>query len=142
MHCYEAEAMIAATPETVWKVLTDAAAYPSWNAAVDRIEGTIEPGATVTVYTTADPQHAFPVKVTTFEPPAEMVWSGGMPLGLFKGVRTFTVEAHDNGMTKFHMREEYTGPMLGVIWKQMPDLAPSFDEFVQSVKAKAESGSH
>jgi hypothetical protein len=40
--------------------------------------------------------------------------------------------------TLFHMREEYTGPMLGMIWKQMPDLEPSFDEFAQSLKTRVE----
>ena len=38
-----------------------------------------------------------------------MTWSGGMPLGLFKGVRTFTLEPADGGATRFSMREEYTG---------------------------------
>jgi hypothetical protein len=142
MHCYETEIDIAATPDTVWAILTDAGAYASWNSAVDRIEGTIEPGATVTVYTSADPEHAYPVKVSTFEAPRKLVWGGGMPLGLFKGVRTFDLEpGEDSTVTKFKMREEYTGPMLGMIWKQMPDLGPAFEEFARSLKTRAEHGS-
>jgi hypothetical protein len=43
-----------------------------------------------------------------------MVWSRGMPLGLFKGVRTFTLAA-DGAATRFTMREEYTGPLLPMI---------------------------
>jgi hypothetical protein len=35
------------------------------------------------------------------------------------------------------MREEYTGPMLGMIWKSIPDLGPAFQEFAVSLK-KAE----
>ena len=52
-----------------------------------------------------------------------------MPLGLFRGVRTFTLAPEANGTTRFHMREEYTGPMLPLIWRSMPDLGPSFEQF-------------
>jgi hypothetical protein len=68
-----------------------------------------------------------------------MEWSGGMPLGLFKGVRTFTLSAEDGG-TRFTMREEYTGPLLPLIWRSMPDLGPSFEQFARGLKAKAEAG--
>ena len=61
-----------------------------------------------------------------------------MPLGLFKGVRTFSLEPQDGGGTRFHMREEYTGPLLPVIWRTMPDLGPSFQQFARGLKARAE----
>jgi hypothetical protein len=51
-----------------------------------------------------------------------MVWSRGMPLGLFKGVRTFTLAA-DGAATRFTMREEYTGPLLPMIWRSSPTWA-------------------
>jgi hypothetical protein len=67
-----------------------------------------------------------------------MGWAGGMPLGLFKGVRTFTLSPQGTGTTKFTMREEYTGPLLPLIWKSMPDLGPSFEKFAKGLKAEAE----
>jgi len=67
-----------------------------------------------------------------------MVWSGGMPLGLFQGVRTYTLTKLGNGETRFDMRKEYSGPMLGMIWKSIPDLGPAFQEFAQSLKRAAE----
>lgn len=137
MKHYESSATIAAPPEAVWPILTDAPAYPSWNPAVLELEGTIAPGEKIKVKSTADPKRAFPVKVTEFEEPTRMVWSGGMPLGLFRGVRTFELSARDGG-TEFRMREEYSGPMLPLIWRSMPDLQPSFDEFAAAVKSRAE----
>ena len=68
-----------------------------------------------------------------------MVFSGGMPLGLFKGVRTYTLEPDGSGATRFHMREEYTGPLLGMMWGSIPDLGPSFQQFADGLKARAES---
>ena len=61
-----------------------------------------------------------------------------MPLGLFKGVRTFELSPAGAGATRFHMREEYTGPLLALIWRTMPDLGPSFEQFARGLKAKAE----
>jgi hypothetical protein len=88
----------------------------------------------------ANPKRAFPVKVTEFAPAERMVWSGGMPLGLFKGVRTFTL-APEDGATRFAMREEYTGSMLPLVWRSMPDLQPSFEQFAAGLKARAERAS-
>jgi hypothetical protein len=76
--------------------------------------------------------------VTEFTPGARMTWSGGMPLGLFKGVRTFTLAPGSDGATRFTMREEYTGPLLPLIWRSMPDLGPSFRQFADGLKARAE----
>jgi hypothetical protein len=68
-----------------------------------------------------------------------MAWTGGMPLGLMKGVRTFSLTP-ENGVTRFTLREEFTGPMLPLIWRSMPDMQASFDKFVTGLKARAERG--
>ena len=138
MKSYDATATIAAPPETIWSILTDAPAYEQWDSGVRNVEGRIAPGEKIKVVSEANPGRAFPVKVTGFEPGRSMVWSGGMPLGLFKGVRTFTLTP-ENGATRFEMREEYTGPLLPMIWRSMPDLGPSFAQFARGLKARAEA---
>ena len=37
-----------------------------------------------------------------------------------------------------HMREEYTGPLLPMVWRTMPDLGPSFAQFARGLKARVE----
>lgn len=138
MKYFEADSTINASPDKVWSVLTDGARFPEWDSGIDRVEGRIAPGATIKLYVKVNPGRAFPLKVTQFAPPRQMVFSGGMPLGLFNGVRTYTLEPSE-GATRFHMREEYTGPLLGVIWKSIPDLAPSFQQFARGLKARSES---
>jgi hypothetical protein len=61
-----------------------------------------------------------------------------MPLGLFRGVRTFTLAPRPGGGTDFRMREEYRGPLLPLIWRSMPDLGPSFEQFARGLKRRAE----
>lgn len=138
MKFYAASAVIDAAPDTVWQILTNAPGYQEWDSGIERVEGRIAPGQKITVYPTAGTGRAFPVKVTEFAPTRRMVWTGGMPLGLFKGVRTFTLSPR-GGLTGFEMREEYTGVLLPLIWRSMPDLQPSFDRFVNGLKIDAEN---
>jgi hypothetical protein len=140
MRYYEATSVIDASPEAVWAVLSDGAAWPAWDSGVDAVEGKIGPAETIKIRSKAAPGRAFPVTVTRFEPPAHLRFSGGMPLGLFRGVRTYEVSPGANGHATFRMREEYTGPLLPLIWRSMPDLGPSFEQFARGLKQRVESG--
>jgi hypothetical protein len=140
MRAYEATATIDAAPEAVWKILLDGQSYTSWDSGVVALEGEIALGERLKVTSEANPGRAFPVRVTEVVPARSMRWSGGMPLGLFRGERTFTLIQGESGETDFKLREEYTGPLLGVIWRSMPDLGPSFEKFAQGLKQRAEAG--
>jgi hypothetical protein len=137
MHAFEASADIHAPADRVWDLLTDGPAYPSWDSGVTRVEGRIADGERITVHSEISPR-AFPVRVAV-RPPDEMTWTGGMPLGLFRGVRTFRV-TQDAEITRVTMREEYGGLMEGLMWRSIPDLQPSFERFVNGLKARAEAG--
>ncbi len=135
---FSTTATIAATPDAVWALLTDAPGYPTWNPTVERVDGAIVPGGRITVRARVSPGRAFPVKVTTFDPPARVVWTGGMPLGLFRGVRTFTLTP-DDGSVRFSMEEVYSGPLTPLIGRTIPDLQPAFDAFAVALKERAEA---
>lgn len=139
MKSYDASSTIGASPDAIWAILTDAPGYTAWDSGVERVEGRIASGETITVYSKVSPGRAFPVKVAEFVAGRKMVWSGGMPLGLFKGVRTFTLTPEANGMTRFTVREEYTGLLLPLIWRTMPDLGPSFQQFASGLKRRLEN---
>lgn len=139
MKAFFVTASIRATPERIWALLTDATEYTRWNNTVEKVDGKIALGERVTVHPKINPGRAFPVKVSAFEPPQHMVWVGGMPLGLFRGERTFTLKPGLNGETEFSMREEYTGLMAPLICRSIPDLQPAFDEFANDLKRTAEA---
>lgn len=136
---YESSASINATPDQIWDILTDAPGLSQWDSGV-RVEGTIAPGNKIKLYSDASPGRAFGLTVTEFEPGRKMVLEGGMPFGLFTGVRTYSLTPASGG-TDFSMREEYSGPLLGMMAKQMPNLQPSFDQFAAGLKAQAEGAS-
>ena len=138
MEFYDVTKDISAKPETVWAILTDASGYTGWDSGVERVEGRIGLGNKIKVYSKINPGRAFPVKVTELATNSKMTWTGGMPLGLFKGVRTFTLMPGSDGGTRFHMREEFTGPLLSMIWRSMPDLTASFEQFAKGLKDRSE----
>ena len=61
-----------------------------------------------------------------------------MPLGLFKGQRTYSVTSEGDGTVTFAMREVFSGLLAPLITKSIPDLQPSFDEFAANLKTRSE----
>ncbi|MDH3194154.1 MAG: SRPBCC domain-containing protein [Acidimicrobiia bacterium] len=134
---YHVSRKIAAPPQAVWDLLSDTSTYADWNPAVVSISGTIAEGNTVSIVSIVNPKRTFKLNVTAVEPPRRMVWSDGMPFGLFKGERTYLVEP-DGAGSVFSMTELYTGPLAGLITKTIPDMTDSFDKFADGLKAAAE----
>jgi hypothetical protein len=128
---------IEAPPQVVWDLLTDPSSYQEWNPAVLSIEGAMSPGGTIRLVSIASPERTFSLTVTSMRAPARMVWSDGMPLGLFRGVRTYRLDPAGSG-TAFSMTEEFSGPLAGLITKAIPDLTESFNQFADGLKAAAE----
>ena len=140
MKTFSTSVVINASPQSIWEILTDSSKWTQWNTTIDKIEGKIAPGEKITVYAKASPGRAFPLKVTEFVPGERMVWTGGMPLGLFRGERTFTLAQHAAGGVEFTMQEVFSGLMSPLIARSIPDLQPSFDEFAAGLKQQAEAG--
>jgi hypothetical protein len=136
---YSATTTIEASPETIWAILTNAAGYPEWDPGVDRVEGRIALGEKITAYTKLSPGRAFPLTVAEFVPGRKMVWSSGMPLGLFKGERTFTLAPQSNSATEFTLHEVFSGPLLPVFGRSIPDMTSTFEQFAAGLKSRAES---
>jgi uncharacterized protein YndB with AHSA1/START domain len=128
---------IQAPPEAVWRRLTDAEGFSTWNSTVERIDGPIELGRRLAIRVPAAPGRAFRPKVVEFEPPRRMTWRDGA-LPMFRGTRTFTVEPEGVSASRFTMREEFRGVMLPVIARSLPDFAPIFDRYADDLKAACE----
>lgn len=140
MRINAAEIEIAAPQEKVWAIVADTPGYPDVDPTCIRVEGPkAAEGTRLKVYSTFSPKRAFPVRVTAYAPPRIMEWTGGMPLGLFKGVRSFAVEDLGNGRSRLALREVFSGPMLPLIGRSLPDMTEAFEGFCRGVKARAEA---
>ena len=138
---YAVERTIDAAPTTVWALLVDGPAYPSWNPAVLSFRGRIAVGERIRFVSVVNPKRTFSVTVTELQPEHTMVWADGMPLGLFRGVRTYRLRPADGGSTVFTMQEVFSGPLAPLITKAIPDMSDSFAQFGDGLKRAAESAS-
>ena len=77
MRYYEASPMIASSPEALRAVLTDGAAWPSWDSGADGADGQIAPGEKITIRSQAAPGRAFPVD--SFSPDLSRLSIGSAP---------------------------------------------------------------
>ena len=139
MNPFEAATTIEASPEEVWAVLADSEAWSRWDSGVDGVTGVLAPREQVTIRSAVAPGRAFPVRVTRFEPGECLELTGGLPLGLFRGVRTYRLR-REGSATGFTMREVYSGPLSGLFGRSIPDLQPSFEQFVRGLKQRVERG--
>jgi uncharacterized protein YndB with AHSA1/START domain len=136
---FEASSFIDAPPNVVWAALTDVSAWPDWDSGVTKVAGELAHGKKLSITVKANPGRAFRVKVTELTAPQRMVFRGGMPLGLFTGLRTYTLAPEGTG-TRFTMREVYTGLLAGLIFKSIPDLGPSFRQFAEGLTTAGSRG--
>lgn len=129
---------VQASPQAIWTLLTDAASYPKWNSTVTSLKGEIRAGEKLDLRVPLDPKRTFSPKVTKLEE-RKMVWADGFA-PMFRGVRTFTVTPKEGGVTEFAMQEVFSGVMLPLIKKSLPDFGPAFEAFARDLKRAAEGG--
>jgi hypothetical protein len=127
---------IAAAPDRIWSLLTDAADFPRWNSTVTSIGGTIALGEKLTLRVPTS-ERTFTPEVTDFVDARRMVWSDGMA-PMFRGERTFTLTRREDGTTDFEMVEVFSGVMLPLIKRSLPDFSPIFERYARDLKNEAE----
>ena len=130
---------IRADADRIWRLLTDAGGFPRWNSTVTRIEGHIREGETLRLHVPGT-NRTFTPKVSGVVPNQRMTWSDGFA-PMFKGVRTFELTPQSDGSTDFAMAERFSGLMLPLARKAMPDFGPIFGRYASDLKKEAESGS-
>ncbi len=127
---------IKAKPERIWALLTNAADLPRWNSTVTQVDGRIALGEQLRIRVPIS-SRTFKVKVDVFESPRRLVWSDGS--ALFRGVRTYTLAPTPDGGTTFAMDEVFTGFMLPLISRSLPDFKPVFERYAADLKKEAEN---
>lgn len=137
MKTFSVSKQLPVDPARAWAVLTNAAKLASGPIGITRLEGTVALGQKLKLWTEATGDRPFSLTVSAFEPGRSMVWEGGMPLGLFRGVRRFTLTPTEGGV-QFDMTETFSGLMSGLIVKSIPDLTPSFEKFAAGLLTLAQ----
>jgi hypothetical protein len=130
------EINIRAIPENVWRLLTDGKDFPRWNSTIVAIEGQISEDEKLRVRVPGT-DRTFTPKVSGIVPCEHMTRTGGFA-PLFKGVRTFELKPHGDGSTDFAMEECFSGLMLPLVKRSLPDFKPIFERYADDLKREAE----
>jgi uncharacterized protein YndB with AHSA1/START domain len=122
---------IRAAPEAVWEILTDAPGNAAWNPEIVAIEGRMALGARIRarVKVGCGAVRTVPLRVTAFEAPARMEWTGGLPLGLFTRRRVFTLTPV-RGAVEFRMLVQMSGPLAPLMVKAAGNRQVEIDGFL------------
>ncbi|MBL8921361.1 MAG: SRPBCC family protein [Myxococcaceae bacterium] len=134
---YQVAVEVNAPAERVMATLTRGG-WTKWTSTLTRFEGEVKQGGRVTLESTLSPGRAFRLKVSQVGNDS-MVFEDGMPLGLFRGVRTYRATAAGEGRCVFAMCEVFSGVMLGMIAKSLPDQRASFEQFAKDLKKEVEN---
>jgi len=97
------EQFIEASPEKVWNILTDTAAYPKWNPFIVRMEGEIKPNAVlINTMMNGEKSMTFKPTIIAYEKGVYFEWLGKMPLGMFNGRHFFRLSPLQGGTLLSH----------------------------------------
>lgn len=127
---------IRAKVDAVWQLLTDAEGFPRWNSTVTSIEGVIREGGRLRLHVPGT-KRTFTPKVSSVVPNERMTWSDGFA-PMFRGVRTFILTPRPDGSTDFAMEERFSGLMLPLLKKVLPNFQPIFESYASDLKNEAE----
>ena len=133
---------IAATPERVWAVLADLAAYPEWNPFIRSASGRLAEGARLTVRLTPVGGRAmtFRPKVLAARPGEQLRWIGRLIVaGIFDGTHQFALEDL-GGRTRLTQSETFRGLLVPFTGKTIARTEAGFHALNQALKDRAEHG--
>jgi len=130
------EVEIEAGAAVVWTLLTDAGNFPRWDSTVTGIEGEIREGERLRLHVPGTTR-TFTPRVSGVVSGQRMTWSDGFD-PVFKGVRTFRLNARGERSTGFVMQERFSGLVFALVKGMLPDFRPIFEAFAGDLKREAE----
>jgi hypothetical protein len=133
---------VDATPERVWQVLTDFAAYPQWNPFIVRAEGDARRGERLTLRMQPVGGRAITFRPTVLEaaPGRRLRWLGHLLVnGIFDGEHSFTIEPLGEGRARLVQQEDFRGLLVPLMARSLDRRTlPAFELLNQALKRRAE----
>ena len=132
---------IGATPQRVWGILSDLAAYPQWNPFIRQASGQLTKGATLTLRMVPAQGRAmtFTPTVLAAQPGELLRWIGRLIMpGIFDGTHQFALEDLGDGQTRLTQSETFRGVLVPLAGKTISQTEDDFRALNQALKRRAE----
>ena len=130
---------IAASPERVWSVLSDLAAYEQWNPFILSARGTLAEGERLEVRIQPPEGKAtrFRPTVKAVPPDRELRWLGQLGMrGIFDGEHRFAIKPTATG-SRFTHEERFSGVLVPLFAKGLRRrYLPAFEEMNAALVAR------
>jgi len=137
------EIEIAASPQTVWAILTDLSQYEEWNPHIPEAEGEVSEGSTLTIRieNSDGSSVTFRPTVTRVVVDSELRWLGRLFLPrLFDGEHIFEISALGSDKVRFVQRENFRGLLVLPLWKKLnTETRHGFETMNAAIKERAEA---
>jgi len=140
MRSISATVDITATPEQVWDVLADLAAYPEWNPFIRSASGRLAEGAKLTLRMVPPEGRAMTFRPTVLaaRPGQLLRWIGRLIVpGIFDGTHQFALEDL-GGRTRMTQSETFRGLLVPFTGKTLARTEEGFRALNQALKERAE----
>lgn len=145
-HAIRTECVIPASPEKIWAVLSDFAAWPAWNPLNLSAQGELKTGAKVAMVfrDLPNPKPGATIRQTVTlvvaEPGRELAWAGHVPV-LFKGRHGFllTPLGQDGAGGTHILHTETLSGLLPATWSAeriRRDFLPAYEEVNRALAAR------
>jgi hypothetical protein len=136
---------IEATPERVWAVLTDLAAYPEWNPFIVRAAGDVAPGRRLTLRMQPVGGRAMTLRPRLVEVAVhrELRWRGKLVVpGLMDAEHAFVLQPQAGGTRLIH-QETFRGVLVPLAAASLDrNTLPAFVAMNEALKRRAEDRAH
>ena len=137
------EIHIAASPATVWSIITAFDRWAEWSPIINQASGTASMGSQLSI-TMCDedgqdgPKYE-PV-ITVFDEPRNFHWRATMVTGfVFTNGKIFELEETSSGTRLVH-KETFSGMMMPLMWGKMESgVPPMLNSMNEALKKMAES---
>ncbi len=136
------EIEIAASPERVWRELTDFSSYPTWNTLIPEARGELREGERLRVKLALG-KRSVPIqpKLLRVVPARELAWKGSLPIPrMFTGEHVFEIQPLGTGRVLFHQWERFSGALVPLLSRMIDGpTRKSFEAMNRALKQRAEA---
>jgi hypothetical protein len=140
------EIEIQASPDRVWEILTDFAAYPDWNPFIVQAAGQPAPGRRLQLRMRLPGRRPmiFRPKVLEATPARRLRWLGHLFVpGLFDGEHAFTIDPLGADRVRLTQQEEFRGLLAPLVLAFIAKpTQKGFHQMNHALKTRVEHPTH